>query len=310
MESGRRTWPPPDELISQERHAVAKHRDSHPIPFSKNALMTSSTSKPLTNADRDRALALCRQAVDNPDADYAAQERLFAELDELLLGDEGMPRWLLDNPAFQELRWDLLRVRAAYEYERERFLAEAIIEAGDESPLEAFRSSDSYENAHDFEWSALAPFNPERALFVGAGPFPTTAISFMRAYPQASVACIERHEEGCRLAAEVARICGCEDLRIIHRDALEITDFSDYDCVHVGTVVGVLADEKREIVEHFKARVPASTLLVFRTAVGPGTIIFPSVDLETLEDVPYRVLPNPPQKTYTMILTERVSPAA
>ena len=270
--------------------------------------MNHLTKMGSADAAREMALGLCREAVAAPDATYWAQERLFSELDDLLLSDEGLTGWLFDHPGFQALRWDLLQVRADYEYERERFLAEAIIEAGDESPLQAFRSTESYDNAHEFEWRALAPFSPERALFVGAGPFPTTAMSFMRAHPQAAVTCIERREEGCRLAAEVARICGCEELRIIHRDALEMTDFSDYDCVHVGTVVGVLAEEKRRIVEHFKARVPASTLLVFRTAVGPGTVIFPSVDLATLDGVGYRVLPNPPQKTYTMILTERAGP--
>ncbi len=267
--------------------------------------MSRTSTMQATDGAGETALSLCRRAVAAPDAPYRAQERLFEELDDLLLSDDGLTAWLFDHPDFQALRWDLLRVRAEYEYERERFLAEAIVEAGDESPLEAFRSTESYENAHDFEWRALAPFVPRRALFVGAGPFPTTAMSFMRAHPQATVACVERRKEGCELAAQVARICGCEDLRIIHSDALAVTDFSAYDCVHVGTVVGVLAEEKRAVVEHFKARVPTSTLLVFRTAVGPGTVIFPSVDLETLEDVDYRVLPDPPQKTYTMIITER-----
>ena len=268
------------------------------------------TSKRASSAEADRALALCLEAVRAPNAPYAEQERRFARLDDLLLSDEGLAEPLLEDPRYQRIRDDFLLVRAAYEYERERVLAEAIIAAGDDSPLDAFRATGSYEAAHAFELDALASFAPERVLVVGAGPFPSTALAFLRAYPQASVACIERREEGCRLASQVARICGCEGLRVICADALEVSDFSDYDCVHVGTVVGVLDAEKRRVVAHFRRFVPPSALLVFRTAVGPGRVIFPSVDLDSLAGLDYRILADPPQKTYTMILTDRFGPTS
>ncbi len=257
-----------------------------------------------------RAMTLCRQAVDNPDLPYAVQERLYAELDALLIENEELPDSLLADPAFQALHGDLLTVRADYEFERERFLADAIIEAGDTSPLEAFRSKESYDGAHAFEHAALAPYAPQRALFVGSGPFPSTAMAFLRAHPGTTVACIERRLEGCRMAAEVARIFGCEGLEIIHAEALEITDFSAFDCVHVGTVVGVLPDEKRRVVAHFKRCVPPGALLVLRSSVGPGRIIFPAIDLDDLSDVDYRLLPDPPQKTYSLILTDRGATAS
>ena len=50
---------------------------------------------------------------------------------------------------------------------------------------------------------------------------------------------------------------------------------------------------------------PASTLLVLRTAIGPGRIVYPSVDLRQLAGIAYEVLVNPPQETFTMIITER-----
>ena len=252
-----------------------------------------------------RALALCHQAVGDPELPYAAQERLYSELDALLIENETLPDALLADAAFQALHVDLLMVRADYEFERERFLAEAIIDAGDTSPLEAFRSKESYDGAHAFEHAALAPYAPRRTLFVGSGPFPSTAMAFLRAHPGTSVACIERRADGCRMAAELARIFGCEDLEIILADALEITDFAAFDCVHVGTVVGVLPEEKSRVVAHFKRRVPPDALLALRTSVGPGRIIFPAVDLDDLSDVGYRLLPNPPQRTYSLILTDR-----
>jgi len=263
-------------------------------------------SKPLPLEARERALALCLRAVDPPKPGLAVLERLFAELDELLFGvDESFTRWILEHPRFRPIRGRLHAIRAEYEYDRERELARALIAAGDASPLARFRSAAWYEEAHNFELAALAPYAPRRVLVVGAGPFPTTAISFMQAHPEASVSCIELRAEAYTLATQVARISKCEDLRVIHADALTIEDFSAYDCVIVGTVVGVGEDEKRRVVEHFLTHVPTSTLLVIRTAIGPGRIVYPSVDLAQLAGIHFRVLADPPQETFTMIITDR-----
>jgi hypothetical protein len=263
-------------------------------------------SNPLPLEARERALSLCLRITAEQTPSPAEQERLFAELDELLFGvDEAFSQWILDHPKFQPIRGRLHEIRAKYEYDRERDLARALVAAGDQSPLEKFRSTAWYEEAHEFELQALAPYAPERVLVVGAGPFPTTALSFIHAHPDASVACVELRAEAYMLATQVARICNCEGLRVIHADALTIEDFSDYDCVLVGTIVGVNAQDKRRVVEHFLKCVPTSALLILRTAIGPGRIIYPSVDLKQLEGIKYRVLADPPQETFTMIITDR-----
>ena len=264
----------------------------------------------LTNAlpqeARERALALCLRVTAEPIPSPTEQERLFAELDELLFGvDESFTQWILQHPRFVPIGTQLHAVRAEYEYDRERDLARALIAAGDESPLASFRSAGWYENAHKFELDALAPFAPKRVLVVGAGPFPTTALSFMRAHPDASVACVELRAEAFTLATQVARISGCEKLKIIHADALTLEDFSAYDCVIVGTVVGITAAEKRSVVEHFLRFVPMSTLLVIRTAIGPGQVVYPSVDFRQLAGIEHKLMVDPPQETFTMIIIDR-----
>jgi len=263
-------------------------------------------TNPRLQSARERALALCLQVSAEPPPGDARQEALFAELDALLLGaDEAFVESILEHPEFVPIRERVHTIRAEYEYVRERDLARALVAAGDESPLDKFRSNDWYEQAHRFELEALAPYAPSRVLVVGAGPFPTTAISLMRAYPQAHVACVELRAEAYTLATQVARISDCPQLEVIHADAMRMQDFSQFDCVLVGTVVGVSAAEKRGVVEHFLEHVPASALLVLRTAIGPGRVVYPSVDLEQLSGIAYRVLYDPPQETFTMILTDR-----
>ena len=263
-------------------------------------------TNPLPQEARQRALALIERVTADPIPSPAEQERLFSELDELLFGvDDAFTQWILEHDRFRPIEERLHRIRAEYEYDRERDLARALVAAGDESPLASFRSTQWYEEAHDFELEALAPYAPKRLLMAGAGPFPTTAISFLRAHPDASVACIELRAEAYTLATQVARISGCEAIRMIHADALTMEDFAGYDCVLVGTVVGVTRAERRRVVEHFLKHVPPATLLILRTAIGPGRIVYPSVDLSLLEGIEYRILANPPQETFTMIITER-----
>ena len=263
-------------------------------------------TNPRLQSARERALALCLRVCAEPTPGATRQEALFAELDALLEGvDDTFTDWILEHPQFVPIRERLHAIRAEYEYVRERDLARALVAAGDESPLERFRSHEWYEEAHRFELEALAPYDLGRVLVVGAGPFPTTAISLMRAYPNARVACVELRAEAYTLATQVARISKCPQLEVIHADAMRMEDFSDYDCVLVGTVVGVGVAEKRRVVEHFLRHVPASTLLIIRTAIGPGRVVYPSVDLEQLADIDYRVLLDPPQETFTMIITER-----
>lgn len=263
-------------------------------------------TNPLPQEARERALALCLRVSTEPLPSPAEQERLFAELDELLFGvDEEFTQWILEHPRYQPIKERLHEIRAEYEYDRERALARRLVAAGDESPLAGFRSASWYEVAHQFELDALAPYAPKRVLVVGAGPFPTTALSFMRAHRDAAVACIELRAEAYTLATQVARISNCEALQIIHADALTLEDFSAYDCVIVGTVVGVSEAEKRRVVEHFLEFVPKTALLVLRTAIGPGRIVYPSVDLSQLAGIEFWILTEPPQETFTMIITDR-----
>lgn len=270
---------------------------------------------PSQDSDQDvlvaQSLALCLEVVREPTPNHVDQERLFAELDRFLAtANRHQTESILRDPRFGAIRERLLLVRTGYEYARECVLARAIVKAKSEAPLKDFRSAKWYEEAHEFEIRALAPHAPRNLLIVGAGPFPTTAISFLRANPHATVTCIDNNIEACELGNAVARVCQCTDLEIRHADALDMTDFHTYDCVIVGTVVGILDADKRRIVEHYKRWVPPATLLVFRTATGPGRIIYPSIDPALLDDIEYTILEDPPQKTFTMILTNRRCRAA
>jgi len=267
------------------------------------------TSQPVASNDDPlvgRAIELCVAAAGAPARAGLSHERLFAELDELLTSaDDVQVAALRRDPQYRRVRGRVLRVRAAYEYQRELALARAIVEARSEAPARGFRSACWYQQAHCFETGILGPFGCERMLFVGTGPFPTSAISYLRDNPGASVACIERDRGACAIAREVAAILGCSELEVIHAEALLVSEFTRFDCVLVGLVVGACDVEKRQVVQHFTGRVPPSALLAFRTAVGSGTIVYPSVDPVLLRGLRHRIFPNPPHGSFTLLLIDR-----
>lgn len=254
----------------------------------------------------DHAVGLCVDVVRAAPQSDQAVERLFAELDGILLDlDDAQIDAVRQDPRYSVIREHFHLIRAEYEYKREITVAQTIVDAGREAAADQFRSADWYEIAQEFEVRSLAPFQCERMLWLGTGPFPTSPIYFAQANPGLSIVCVDNNAEACRLAKDVVRIFDCPTLEIVHADALELLDFSYYDCVMVGLVVGVGDADKKRVVEHFTRLVPPETLLAFRTAVSSGTIIWPSIDLRLLDGIEHRLLPDPPQKLYSLILVDR-----
>lgn len=253
-----------------------------------------------------RCVDLCVEVVSVAKDNISAQEAIFAELDPLL--DAANPQDISDilqSSVFQTIKDEMHSIRAAYEYDREMLLADEIIAKHSADVAEEFRSHDWYDKALDFETKALAPYACKSILFVGSGPFPTSPMAFLRNNPAATVTCMERFPDACARARQVADIFELPDLEIIHADGADEKDFSSYDCVIVGLVVGAVDDQKNRIVDHFLKQVPKDTLLCFRTADGSGKVIYPSVNMEDFEDIPHKALEGPPHKSFTMVIVDR-----
>ena len=251
-------------------------------------------------------VTLCVEIAETPIDALDRLEELYSKLDPILdVADQEAVELVLGHPTFQENRDQLHTKRAHYEYDREKLLADEIIAEHNAAVASKFRSHDWYDKALDFETTALAPYKLQNILFVGSGPFPTSPMAFLRNNPSAKVSCMERYEVACEKARKVANIFGMDALNIINKESTDVTDFSHYDCVIVGLVVGAVQEQKAKIVKHFLDHVPDRTLLCFRTADGSGQIIYPSVDLDHLAGLTYKVLEGPPHKSFTLIIVER-----
>lgn len=253
-----------------------------------------------------RSIELCQAVVRLDEEDTDGQEILFAELDDLLdVAQDHEVTEILTDPRFLSVKDRIHEIRAHYEYRREMLLADEIIANHSTQVAEDFRSHDWYDKALDFETTALAPYQRKHILFVGSGPFPTSPMAFLRNNPGARVTCMERYKPACERAEKVAAIYDLPDLEIINTDGAAETDFTAYDCVIVGLVVGAVDDHKSNIVDQFMEHVPPGILLCFRTADGSGRVIYPSVDMSAFDNVNHTLLEAPPHKSFTLVIVDR-----
>lgn len=265
---------------------------------------TSRTGEIVGSSDfAMRAVELCFDAVHGNGEVAQRWEDAFTELDSILeRADTEMVHRILNDDRYRAIRKSVHYVRAEYEYERELALAREIVSAGSAAPAAAFRSANWYDQATLFEMRALSRFRPKSLLFVGAGPFPTSPLSYMQADPSISVTCLERQQEARDIAVEVAGIFGFSDFDVVSSGLLEFTEFADFDCVIIGLVVGITETEKAEIAAHLKRWVPPETLLAVRTAVGSGRVIYPEFELSPFDNDEPRVLADPPHKSFTLAI--------
>ena len=253
-----------------------------------------------------KIVRLCQDILALTIEQDAEKERLYSLLDDSItdLAPTTITAIICDLRLLG-IHESLLLNRNEYEYNREFVLAKSIIEAGNQSPLQDFRSAEWYENAHQFENKALAQHSPTNILMVGCGPFPSTVMSLMNDFPNATVTCVDRSYQATTLAIEVGEIFRHE-VYAIPVDGLELDakSLEFYDCILVGAVVGVTEQDKERTVDHFLKITPPGATLAFRTATGPGKIIYHTVDIYLLAGHDFQVLPNPPQKTWTTILAK------
>ena len=195
----------------------------------------------------------------------------------------------------------LYNARARLEYDREQRHARHLLAMA--RPIRNAVPNADYWRRHDLEVAWLAPLQPRRILCIGSGPYPTSAIALHDGFPAASVTGLDRSAKACRLSRQVAAALGCDRLRIVCADALEIEDFSSYDCVIVGSLV--LVDGAERIARHLADRVPAEAALVFRVGSGAGAIKYPGLPAVVLETYRYRVCGHAEARDTTLLLLER-----
>jgi len=197
---------------------------------------------------------------------------------------------VLADPRLTERLPDLRARCATGEYALERAWAHRVLAADDpHAALEAFPYLQNYRDLTRIEYHAVAghaPRAPRRALFVGSGPLPLSALLLARHGVQVDAVDIdpEAVELGGRLAAALG-----DDVRVAAGDVLDLGDLAeydlaeydlaDYDLVCVAALVGLDPGEKAAALAHVRARMRPGALVLARSAHSLRGLLYPVLEV-------------------------------
>lgn len=193
-----------------------------------------------------------------------------AHVVEAVLGDRELAGRLTD-----------LRARCADgEYALERAWARRVLAAPDPAAeLEHFPYLQNYRDLTRIEYHAVAghaPHAPQRALFVGSGPLPLSALLLAR--HGVTVDAVDVDPEAAALGGALARTLG-DEVTVTEGDVLGLGDLGAYDLVCVAALVGLAPDDKARALAHVRGRMRPGATVLARSAHSLRGLLYPVLDI-------------------------------
>ncbi len=174
----------------------------------------------------------------------------------------------------------LRAVCARGEYALEHAWARHVVAAADPlAALEAFPYLQNYRDLTRIEYHAVAGHAaapPRRALFVGSGPLPLSALLLAR--HGVAVDALDLDDDAVRLGRRLARVLS-DDVSFAQGDVLACGDLSGYDLVCVAALVGLDPAEKSGALARLRARMRPGATVLARSAHGLRGLLYPVLDV-------------------------------
>ncbi len=196
---------------------------------------------------------------------------------------------ILSDGKIAAIQQSLRRLSSQGESELERFWAERILESDHtQTTLMRFPYFKNYERMTDFEVDGMMSCDlheNHKILFVGSGPLPLSSIMMAQKYGF-SVDNLDVDKKACELASGIIeRLNLSEKLKVIHKDILDITDFSRYESVFIAALVGRDEAEKIRIIDHVAHYAEKGIHIVLRSVSDLGTLLYPEITAEHLKSI-------------------------
>jgi nicotianamine synthase len=187
---------------------------------------------------------------------------------------------VLADPRLTERLPDLRARCASGEYALERAWAHRVLASGDpHAALEGFPYLQNYRDLTRIEYHAVtghAPRAPRRALFVGSGPLPLSALLLARHGVQ--VDALDVDPEAVELGGRLAAALG-DDVTVSEGDVLALDDLGAYDLVCVAALVGLDPDDKAAALSHVRSRMRPGAIVLARSAHSLRGLLYPVLEV-------------------------------
>lgn len=185
---------------------------------------------------------------------------------------------LLHRNALVRMALPQLRAKCAKaEFALEECWAERILRSKrPHDELKLFPYWNNYERLTALEWQAIVRHRAavSRIVFLGAGPFPATALILAKRYG-CFITLVDCNARAVACAQQLVRSLGLSSkINVIHARAEAFTDFADIDIVYVAALIGQSALIEESLYLHLAQHVSPSTLLLSRSAHGSRQLLY------------------------------------
>jgi len=209
-----------------------------------------------------------RELIDNPHANFQLLDTLIEHIESKIFFASNAERLMLE---LRRDRGDLKLLNEAYcawETTLEKIFSRRLCN-GAASSLHDYRLNNRFQRLLKRETSMLRSSSPKRALFVGSGPFPISAIWLHRILG-IPVDGLDVSEDAIIVSRELIGKLGLGDsIRVIHQDSASY-DVGAYDVI----VIALLAKPKVAILENIHKSAKDDCEIICRTSFGPRTVIY------------------------------------
>lgn len=209
-----------------------------------------------------------RELLDNPRGNFRILDGLIEHIESKIFFASDAERLMLDlRKEGDEIKL-LNDAYCAWETALEQIFSWRLCNGG-ASSLHDYRLNNRFQRLLKRETSMLRSRSPKRALFIGSGPFPISAIWLHRILG-VPVDGLDVSADAVKVSRDLIDELGLgRSIRVLHEDNASY-DVGDYDVI----IIALLAKPKLAILDNIYETAKDDCEVICRTSVGPRKVIY------------------------------------
>lgn len=190
----------------------------------------------------------------------------------------------LDKSSLTEQEMSQIRERFSQSvYELEKYWAHEILNSENhQQTLEGFPQWDYYLKVIEREWNTIQTYTSnalrQKALLIGGGPIPLTAIVLARKYGVSSIV-LDNNAEAINLSGKIIIALGLEQqITIIHSSGENFKAYHEHSLIIVAALAGIHPEQKYCIFSAIKSHSAPNTYILTRSSYGARKLLYLPID--------------------------------
>lgn len=156
-----------------------------------------------------------------------------------------------------------------------------------EHVLEDFIYYNNYSKLVDLEYGNIQIFKKDikKALFVGGGPLPLTAI-LLAIKTGMSVDILEKDEQAIKISKNTIANLNISNIKVIQGDAYEFSNYNEYELIVIASLLDGNSDSKIKLIDDVYESMQDNALLLIRSSHNNRCVLYKPIDIKKLRNLP------------------------